>query len=310
MDRLNEEIIKALNGILPEDAVNTISGQITSTIKEYKTQVENELKEEFQEKLDEAYNEIKKTRESLNEEMKLGYTQAYDLICEYKDRLRIQHEEHERMMDEGFQEAYDMLEEEKQKNTTLEMELNEEYEQKYQSLKKWYAQKLDQFLPTQREKYIEAVKKDLLNDPTFAENKLAFDKMLEAAATVLSEEDFAVGSKAKLDTVAKENEDLKGKLKILESRNMRLSMDNNKLQESVRLTESRILKESVEEKKERIKKAKKVEGRGSIINEDRQVQVVIGEKDNEPARETKALKEAEDSIKREWAKLSGVTIND
>lgn len=54
--------------------------------------------------------------------------------------------EHDRIMEEGYQEAYEMLMAEKKKNEDLEVQLYEEYEKKLKELKEFFVEKVDQFL--------------------------------------------------------------------------------------------------------------------------------------------------------------------
>ena len=65
----------------------------------------------------------------------------------------------------------------------------------------------------------------------------------------------------------KKIEDFKSQTKILEARNIRLSTENNKLNESVRKAEQVITESVKEEKQERVEKAKNVQGRGRAVND-------------------------------------------
>ena len=98
------------------------------------------------------YEELGKAKgQALSEEAsEKGYAQAWDLISQYKERLILQNEEHKREINEGFNEAWQMLEDAKAQNSDLEGELQREYEEKLEDSKKFYIKKLDQFLPTQR----------------------------------------------------------------------------------------------------------------------------------------------------------------
>ncbi len=310
MKNLQESVLKALSGVLPDEVVAKVSDVIATTLEESTKQIESD----YQAQLEEAYEELGKQKLKIKEEAEQGYAQAFDLICEYKDRLALQNEEHKREMNEGFNEAWEMLQEERSKNVTLEGELHEEYEGKLKDIEKFLVKKLDQFLPTQGKKYYEAARKDLLNDPVFAENKNAFEKILEAAATVLTDEDFSVASGSKNETVLRENEELKKRLQRVEGNNTRLKMDNDKLNETVRMTKANLLTESkVEQKverKNRLERAKKVEGRGEVEpKKDRQV--VIGEYNSgEPVADRSSsgsrLDEGSQRIADYWNKMSGI----
>ncbi len=276
MKNIQESVLKALSGVLPDEVVSKVSDVITNTLEE----ATKEIEAEYQERLDESHEEFKKQLAKTQQETENGYAQAYELIAEYKDKIELIKEEHERNSNEICQEAYEMLEQERAKNTELEGDLQREYDEKLEDIQKYYVKKLDEFLPTQANKYYEAARKDLLNDPVFAEHKNAFEKILEAAATVLTDNDFAVAGNAKSETVIKENEELKKKVQRLEGNATRLKMDNEKLTEAVRVAKTQLLTEQKVEKKEErkkvIEKAKKAEGRGKVeLNEERQV--VLGE---------------------------------
>jgi len=311
MKNIQESVLKAISGLLPEEVVTKVSDVIATTLDE----ATKEIEADYQAQLDEAWEELGKQKLKLKEDADQGYAQAFDLICEYKDRIALKDEEHKREINEGFQEAWEMIEEERQKNVDLEGELYKEYEEKLKDIEKFMIKKLDQFLPTQGKKYYEAARKDLLNDPVFAENKAAFEKMLEAAATVLTDDDFAVASGTKTETVLKENEELKKKIQRIEGNNTRLKMDNDKLNETVRRAKVNLLTEHKEEqkteRKNRLERGRKVEGRGEIEpKKDRQV--IIGENNSgEPVADRRKdsgnrLDEQAQQVANYWNRMAGI----
>jgi regulator of replication initiation timing len=117
-----------------------------------------------------------------------------------------------------------------------------------------------------------------------AENKVALDRIIDITSNYLSDDDFAGVNSAKLQETSKQVEELRGQLRILEARNIRINTENTKLNEAVRqaqelITESRkvVAKERksavISEQKERLQKAEKVTGRGTTANDN----VVISE---------------------------------
>lgn len=302
MKTSQEHVLKALSGLIPEDAQEKVSAAITSFLES----AVKDIEKEYEEKLENAYEELRKDKQKDEKIAEEGYSQAWDMICEYKDRLELQNEEFKRAMDEGYEEAYQMLQEERRKNDTLETELYEEFENKLGDVKKLIVNKLDKFLQLQGEKYYEAAKRDLLNDPIFAEHKLAFERMLEAAATVLSDEDYGFANSTKVDTLVREVEELKNNVRTLEGKNMRLSMENTKLNEQVRYSESLITEGVKVDKKARVEKAKKAEGRGEAVAKKRQV--VIGEQTDEPVSKggEDRLVEHGREVLQYWNYLSGL----
>jgi hypothetical protein len=123
-----------------------------------------------------------------------------------------------------------------------------------------------------------------MKDPRMAEHKVALDKIVEVASNYLSDEDFNVVTSSKLEASIKNMEDMKGQMKILEARNIRLSTDNTKLNEGLRqakdlLTENAKAGTSekndkvIAEQKERVQKGKNATGRGQVADDN----VVIAE---------------------------------
>ena len=111
-----------------------------------------------------------------------------------------------------------------------------------------------------------------------AEHKVALERIIDITSNYLSDEDFAGVNSAKLESATKSIEELKGQMRILEARNIRISTENTKLTENIRqaqelISESRkvVAKERksavVNEQKERTEKAKNATGRGTTSNE-------------------------------------------
>jgi hypothetical protein len=115
-----------------------------------------------------------------------------------------------------------------------------------------------------------------MNDPRMAEHKSAFDKIVDITSDYLSDEDYAAASGAKLEESKKAIDDLKGQIKLLEARSIRLSTENTKLNEAVRAAHNVISEqkevvveakkaEIVNEQNERVERSKNVSGRGQIV---------------------------------------------
>jgi regulator of replication initiation timing len=109
---------------------------------------------------------------------------------------------------------------------------------------------------------------------------------VDITSQYLSDEDFNGATSGKLEEASKSIEEMKGQLRIMEARNIRLSTENTKLNETVRqaselISESRKVstaskKEAViTEQKERVQKAKNVTGSGHTV--DKTDGVVIAE---------------------------------
>jgi len=269
---MNNKIQEALEKLLPEDQVSEVASAIEEMLKEAKT----ELETEFNNKLEEAYAELSKELKDAETVAEKGYTEAYSIISELRNRLEVQSEEYEAALEEGYEEAYQMLKEERSKNGNLEVSLYEEYDKKLAEMKEYIVDKVDQFLQFKGSEIYEQAKHDIMNDPRMAEHKSAFDKIVDITSDYLSDEDYAAASGAKLEESKKAIDDLKGQIKLLEARSIRLSTENTKLNEAVRAAHNVITEQKevavvakktgiVNEQNERVEKSKNVSGRGQLV---------------------------------------------
>jgi hypothetical protein len=269
---MNNKIQEALEKLLPEDQVSEVTSAIEEMLKDAKTDLETE----FNNKLEEAYSELSKELKDAEVVAEKGYTEAYSIISELRNRLEVQSEEYEAALEEGYEEAYQMLKEERSKNGGLEVSLYEEYDKKLAEMKEYIVDKVDQFLQFKGSEIYEQAKHDIMNDPRMAEHKAAFDKIVDITSDYLSDEDYAAASGAKLEESKKAVDDLKGQIKLLEARSIRLSTENTKLNEAVRSAHNVINEQKevavvakktgiVNEQNERVEKSRNVSGRGQLV---------------------------------------------
>ena len=298
----HDQIIKALEGLVPE----VQQKEITEAISTFVEDATKELDQEYDAKIKDAYKKVHEDKLKNEQVAEEGYAQAWGIITDLRNRLEKQKEEFDQSLEKGYEEAYQMLQEERAKNDTVEVDLYEEYDKKLSDIKEFLVDKVDQFLQTQGQKYHEMAKREVLNDPALAEHKVAFEKILEVAADYLSDEDYALATGSKIQILEKTMDEQKAQMKLLEAKNMRLATDNHKLNEAVR-HQQEVLTEQTQkvEKKERIGKAKKAEGRGQAFTER---QVVIGEQTDEAATTDReeTLIESNDSVVKNWRYLSGL----
>lgn len=307
-----EQILKALSGLIPENAQKDVTDAVTQFLDEARV----ELEQEFNGKLEDGYKQAHDKVLQTEQEAEKGYSQALEYITELRNRLELQKEEFEQALEEGYEEAYQMLQEERAKNDTLEVDLYEEYEKRLNDVKEFMVDKVDTFLSLQGEKYFEMAKKEAINDPTVVEHKVAFDRILEVASNYLSDEDFAFATGSKVDALQKQLDEQKGALRILEAKNMRLATDNNKLNESLRHSQE-VINESVvrQEKKARVERAGKAQGRGQT---EPSRQVVIGEWQNagesvkvdDKNEGDRFVESIGEDVVNDWKHLSGLVKND
>lgn len=269
-----DKIVEALKKLLPESEIN----EVAAAVKDMLEQAKADLEAEYNQKLEEAYAELSSELATSEKTAEKGYEEAYAIIGDLRNRLELQGEEYKAALEEGYEEAYQMLKTEKEKNQQLEVEMYEEYDKKLSEMKEYIVDKVDQFLQFKGQEIYEQAKRDVLNDPRMAEHKVTLDKIIDLTSNYLSDDDFATVSSSKLDEATKSIEEMKGQLRIMEARNIRLSTENTKLNEAVRqaqelITESRKVvskekkNEVVNEQKERTGKVTNVTGRGKTSDD-------------------------------------------
>ena len=259
--------------------------EVSSAIGEMLEQAKTNLEKEYNEKLEEAYTELSGELKGAEKTAEKGYEEAYAIIADLRNRLEVQGEEYKQALEEGYEEAYQMLKNERSKNNGIEVELYEEYDKKLLEMKEYIVDKVDQFLQVKGHDIYEQARKDILSDPRLAEHKVVLDRIVDITSNYMSDDDMNNVSSAKLEEVNKNLDELKGQLRIMEARNIRLSTENTKLNENMRhatnlVTEHRKANvssrksEVITEQKERSEKAQNVTGRGQKIVER---EVVIAE---------------------------------
>lgn len=271
---MDNKIVEALKKLLPESEINEVAGAVEKMLEQAKTALEKE----YNEKLEEAYSELSNELAEAEKTAEKGYEEAYAIIADLRNRLEVQGEEYKAQLQDGYEEAYQMLKSEREKNNQLEVEMYEEYDKKLQEMKDYIVDKVDQFLQFKGQEIYEQARREVLNDPRMAEHKVALDKIVEVTSNYLTDADFNVVTSSKLEAVSKQMEEMKGQLKIMEARNIRLSTENTKLNEWKRQAET-VLTEAtkttaegkkakvITEQKEKIEKAKNVTGRGQVAED-------------------------------------------
>lgn len=274
---MDNKIVEALKKLLPESEINEVAASVEKMLEEAKSTLEKE----YNEKLEEAYSELSNELSESEKTAESGYEEAYAIIADLRNRLETQGEEYNAQLQEGYEEAYQMLKSEREKNNQLEVEMYEEYDDKLQGMKEYIVDKVDQFLQFKGQEIYEQARREVLNDPRMVEHKVALDKIVEVTSNYLSDAEFNVVTSSKLESASKQMEDMKGQLRIMEARNIRLSTENTKLNEWKRQAETVITENTrataenrkakvITEQKEKIEKAKNATGRGQVA-EDAQV---------------------------------------
>jgi regulator of replication initiation timing len=268
------KIFNSLKNLLPADQVNEVSHAVNEMLEEAK----KEMEAEFNKNLEEAYSQLTSELSQAEKTAYKGYSEAYSIIADLQERISNQKNEFENALEEGYEEAYQMLIAERSNKNSVESDLYEEYDAKLKDMKEYIVDKVDEFLQVKGVEIYEQAKRDLLADPRIVEHKVALDKIVNIASDYISGDEQFFSTSGKLEESRKSVEDLKGQLRMMEARNIRLSTENTKLNESVRrasevISESRVnnTKRIVSEQKERGVRAKSVSGRGQLVTENIQV---------------------------------------
>jgi hypothetical protein len=275
------KIVEALKKLLPEDHLKEVSSAVEEMLEESKKEIEESKETEFNKKLEEAYSELTGELASAEKIAEQGYEEAFAIITDLRNRLEIQREEFEKTLDEGYEEAYQMLLAERAKNSSIEVGLYEEYDKKYSEQKEYFIEMIDKFLLTKGPELHEQIRRDLVNDSRYAEHKVALDKIADILSGYLTNEDISLATGTKLEDASRQIEEQKAQIKLIEARNVRLSMDKTKLEEAVRHNNEVITESKKNEKNDKIKKAQNVSGRGNIVAE--ADTKIIAENNNESA---------------------------
>jgi hypothetical protein len=268
------KIFNSLKNLLPSEQINEVAQAVNEMLEESK----KEMEAEYNKNLEEAYMQLTNELSQAEKTAYQGYNEAYQIIADLQERLGNQKAEFENALEEGYEEAYQMLIAERNNKNSVESDLYEEYDSKLKEMKEYIVDKVDEFLQVKGVEIYEQAKRDLLADPRIVEHKVALDKIVNIASDYIAGDEQFFSTSGKLDEARKSVEDLKGQLRMMEARNIRLSTENTKLNESVRrasevISESRLnnTRRIVNEQKERGVKAKSVSGRGQLITENVQV---------------------------------------
>jgi vacuolar-type H+-ATPase subunit I/STV1 len=120
-----------------------------------------------------------------------------------------------------------------------------------------------------------------------------------------TDEDFTFASSTRLQELERGQSELRGQVKILEARNMRLQTENTKLNEVARQAQEVLTEGAKVEKKARKEAAAKVESRSQ--REVETVAVIAEQTAAEPAAKTNDQAEKTDgNLFTEWQRLAGV----
>ena len=302
---MSKKITEALRKLLPADAVREVEAAVNEMMAEARAAMEAEYNQKLTETYEQVSQELAAAEETANE----GYQQAFEIIQDQELRLERQAEEYEAKMDEGYTEAFEMLQAEKAKNDNIEVELYEEFNSKLKQMHDYMVEALDKYMSVHSAEIYEHAHRDLLNDPRLVEEKVALSKIVEIAAGYATDGQFVGTSHAKLEETIKTVEDLRGHVRVLEARNVRLSGQNNKLNEQVREAQNMINESTKVERKERAKVAGTVSGRGQRVLGEQVIPEYTNSQGSKVVENDQNLIEANEVLD-EMLVLSGLKLRD
>lgn len=297
-----DKLTQALKKILPADQVNEVAKAIEALMAERFEEIESNA----QTKLDEAYAQLEEERKHDEAVAAQGYQQAYEIIAKLMNRIDEQHAEYEAALDEGFEEALAEINKEREKNNNIETELYEEFDRKLNEMKSIMIDKIDQFMTLQEREIYEAAKCDVFSDPRLVEQRVAVEKMAEILGSYMTNDDYTGVASAKLEEAARQIETLKGQVRLLETKNVRLSVNNNKLSEQVHEAHSLISEATKVERKERANRRGIASGRGQRVVNEHLINEFANAPTNNSNNDDQKLSEAANDTLNDLLVLSGL----
>lgn len=264
---MNKTFVELLKKLLPAEHVSEVVKAVEGMIAEEV----NKLEADFNAKLQEAYDTVSEEVAQVQETAYVGYKQAIDLIMSQQMQMEAMREEFDNDLDAGFYEAWEMIKAEEAKNKDVELEIYKEFDQRLRAMNDFYVEKIDAFLQLQNAEIYEHARQHILHDPRMLEHRVALDKILEVAASFLSEEDFAGATSSKLEEANAALQKMREDMRVLEARNIRLSSQNTRLSENLRETKQYITESTQVERKERARTGRNASGRGQRVLGNEQV---------------------------------------
>ena len=264
---MNKSVLEALTHLLPEDKVKELAPAIESMLEEAKA----ELETEYNKNLEEAYAQLATEKTEAEQTAEQGYQEAYSIIQDLRGRLETQQAEFDTALEEGYEEAYQALLAERSKKETLEVEIYEEYDKKLAEMKEYMVDKIDEFFKHKTAELRNEVRREVLNDPQVAEHKVALDKVVGIISDYITDDQYQLATNNKLEQALQVLEDMRNQKRILEARNVNLARENKKINEHYRVLAEQVKSSGqtlTEARNEKIEKAKKATGSGDKVTQD------------------------------------------
>jgi hypothetical protein len=264
---MNKSVLEAIKNLLPEDKVKELAPAVEAMLDEAKT----ELEAEYNKNLEDAYSKLAEEKTDSEQIAEQGYQEAYSIIQDLRGRLETQQAEFNSALEEGYEEAYQALLAERSKKETIEVEIYEEYDKKLAEMKGYMVDKIDEFFKHKTAELRNEVRREVMNDPSVAEHKVALDKVVGILTDYITDDQYQLATNSKLEQALQVLDDIRNQKRVLEARNINLARENKKINEHYKVLSEQVKSDQqilTEERKEKIEKAKKATGRGEKVTKD------------------------------------------
>jgi hypothetical protein len=269
MKKFTEALKKATG--LPAESLKEVEAALAEMVQEAIAQKEAAIKAAFQEQLNAAYEEADAAITEAEAVADAGYQQAYGIILDYAERLEQQSEAYENAQEEGYEQAYAKIEAIEAEAAAAEGKIYEEFNNKLKQMRDLFVEKIHNYLEMSKAEIYSEARRDILNDPRTAEHRVAIEKIAETVSTYLDDENLVNATSNRIEEANKQIEELRSNIRLIEQRNVTLSMKNQRLDEEVRSAKNLLTESTKTERKERAKNAGNVSGRGQRALESERV---------------------------------------
>ena len=251
---MNKSVLETLKKLLPEDQVKEFVPAVEAMLAEAR----DEIEAEYQKNLEEAYAQLAQEKTEAEGVAEQGYQEAYSIIQDLRGRLETQQAEFDSALEEGYEEAYQALLAERSKKENIEVEIYEEYDKKLAEMKEYMVDKIDEFFKHKTAELRNEVRREVMNDPSVAEHKVALDKVVNILTDYITDDQYQLANNNKLEQAVQMLDDLRNQKRILEARNVNLARENKKINEHYRVLAEQVKTSEqtlTEARKEKIEKA-------------------------------------------------------
>ena len=141
-------------------------------------------------------------------------------------------------------------------------------------MKDYMVDKLDEFFKHKTAELRNEVRREVMNDPSVAEHKVALDKVVGILSDYITDDQYQLANSNKLEQAVQLLDDLRNQKRILESRNLNLARENKKINEHYRMLAEQVKAGTAtltESRKEKVSKAANATGRGRKVTENIEV---------------------------------------